>query len=283
MKDKHARTTQTFSLPLATAEPNDVAKCIAEELGLVVHSAKRHVNKLRRGHLAGNRFRILVADVGDDAYARSRGIAAELARRGVPNYFGAQRGGDGGRNVARGRELLSDKEGRRGKQRSWAGRFLVSAYQSSLFNEWLAERMSRGLFERLLEGDVAKRRADGALFDVKDLAAEQARFDAHEIVHTGPIVGSRTRWAAGAPGEIERALLARAGLEESAFARAGAKGSRRAGLLRIDDLEIDAVPGGLVFAFTLPKGSYATVYLREFMKPMPSELELTLAVDMDDE
>jgi tRNA pseudouridine13 synthase len=238
------------------------------------------VNKLRRGHLAGNRFRIVVSDVAADAHEHALSIAAVLAERGVPNYFGAQRGGDRGRNAARGRELLVDAGERRGAQRSWAGRLLVSAYQSALFNEWLAERTHRGWFARLLEGDVAKRRADGAIFDVRDAALEQVRFDTHEIVHTGPIVGSRTRFAQGEPGEIERALLARTGIDETAFARAGAKGSRRAGVLWIDDLKLETVAGGLSFEFTLPKGSYATVLLREFMKPHD---ELALAPLAEDD
>lgn len=274
LKDKVARTTQVFSLPLSTIECDLVATRIAGELGLEVHWTARHVNKLKRGHLAGNRFRVIVSDVAPDALERARHVADALASSGLPNFFGAQRGGARGRNVERGRELLAAPDERRGTQRSWAGRLLLSAYQSSLFNAWLAERMRRGWFAELLVGDIAKKRAGGAIFDVQDLPAEQSRFAAREITYTGPIFGARMRWAGGAPGEVERALFAEAKLDEAAFARAGVKGSRRAGLIRVDDLAIATVPEGLSFEFALPKGSYATVLLREFMK---SEEELALA------
>lgn len=262
MKDKHARTTQTFSLPLATAQPGEVAAQIEAELGLAVHRAKRHTNKLRLGHLVGNRFRIVVAEPVDDAMARARAIAGVIAARGVPNSFGEQRGGDRGRNAERGQRLFVADRG----SRSWAGRLLVSAYQSSLFNEWLALRMQAGAFSRLLTGDVAKRRANGALFDVHDAALEQPRFDAHEIAHTGPIFGAKMRPAQGEARDLEREVLARRELCEADLARARAPGSRRAGVIWVDELRIDSVPEGLSFELTLPKGSYATVVLREFMK-----------------
>ena len=53
-------------------------------------SARRHGNKLRAGHLAGNRFHIRVRGVGDDAEGRARAILDDLTKRGVPNRFGPQ-------------------------------------------------------------------------------------------------------------------------------------------------------------------------------------------------
>ncbi|MFH2125976.1 MAG: tRNA pseudouridine(13) synthase TruD, partial [Pseudomonadota bacterium] len=41
---------------------------------------------------------------------------------------------------------------------------------------------------------------------------------------------------------------------------------RRVGRLMVEGLNIAEAPEGLVFSFSLPKGSYATVLLREFMK-----------------
>jgi tRNA pseudouridine13 synthase len=258
LKDKFARTTQSFSLPLARLEPRE----LAARLRVEVHSVARHGNKLRRGHLAGNRFRIVVAEPSADARTRAEAIATTVAARGVPNFFGEQRGGERGRNPARGRELLGDERA----SRTWAGRLLVSAFQSSLFNEWLALRMQSGWYSRLLDGDVAKRRSNGALFDVRDAALEQPRFDAREIAFTGPIFGVKMRPARAEAGELEQAVLVQSGVEAADFARTKAPGSRRAGVIWVDDLCIDDVAGGLSFEFTLPKGSYATVYLREFMK-----------------
>jgi tRNA pseudouridine13 synthase len=58
-----------------------------------VLSTALHTNKLRTGHLAGNRFRIRIREVGPDAEARSRAVLEILSRRGVPNYYGGQRFG----------------------------------------------------------------------------------------------------------------------------------------------------------------------------------------------
>ncbi|MDP6357965.1 MAG: tRNA pseudouridine(13) synthase TruD, partial [Planctomycetota bacterium] len=64
LKDKHARTTQTFSLHMPGDE-QEVADRIQQEMNVELLSSKRHQNKLRTGHLIGNRFTIVVVDVKD--------------------------------------------------------------------------------------------------------------------------------------------------------------------------------------------------------------------------
>lgn len=74
--------------------------------GIVVRQATRHRNKLRIGHLRGNRFVIRLRECGADALAGVRAILGELARRGVPNYFGEQRFGARGDTWRVGKALL---------------------------------------------------------------------------------------------------------------------------------------------------------------------------------
>jgi len=147
-----------------------------------------------------------------------------------------------------------------------ADRFLLSAFQAWMFNAWLCERMRRQLFETVLAGDVAKRLDNGALFDVVDASAENARMARREITYTGPMFGARMRRSSGLPAELERAVLAAFGLDESAFARARLSGTRRAARIFVDDLEISEHPRGVRLRFSLPKGAYATTLLREVMK-----------------
>jgi tRNA pseudouridine13 synthase len=86
LKDKHAVTTQWVSFA-----GGEVERALSLSLDSIrILAAARHVNKLRTGHLAGNRFRILVRDA-EHAPDRVAAIAAELARVGSPNYFGEQR------------------------------------------------------------------------------------------------------------------------------------------------------------------------------------------------
>ncbi|MFC6769622.1 tRNA pseudouridine(13) synthase TruD, partial [Natrinema soli] len=89
---------------------------------------------------------------------------------------------------------------------------------------------------------------------------------------TAPLVGTETNLADGEQGEIERAVLDDLGLEPADFDLPGefhSTGTRRAMLLRTD-LSLEAEP--LTLEFALPKGSYATVVLREYLKVDPVDL-----------
>ncbi len=257
-KDKVSRATQTFSLPLLSGAAEDVAARAAAETGLEVLAARRHGNKLGRGHLAGNRFEILVTGVTPDATSRARAIVARLEERGLPNFFGEQRLGPGGRNARRGRRRLDGSSG------SWIARMELSAWQSSLFNDWLCERMARSQLDLVFAGDLARKEDTGGLFAVVDPLVEQPRFDRREISTTGPIYGAKMRWAAGGPGDLEREVLVRSGVDAADLASARLPGSRRPARVFLRDLTLATEAEGL--RFRMPKGAYATTALREITK-----------------
>jgi len=267
MKDKRAIATQTFSLQLHHAELADVARRIESEVGGEVLDVQRHLNKLRRGHLIGNRFVVTVDATLVGAHERALQIAAEIRQRGMPNFFGPQRYGEDGRNAERGRALIARPK------RGWLAELHMSAWQSSLFDRWLAERMQRGDFERVLAGDVAKKLDNGALFDVVDAVQENERVARREITHSGPMFGSKMRAASGIPAELEAALLATQAVTVPMLAKARLEGTRRAGRIFVDDIVLEPVEAGLRLSFQLPKGSYATNVLREFMKTSVSLAE----------
>jgi tRNA pseudouridine13 synthase len=263
LKDKHAQVTQTFSLRLHKQDPETVVQDIEDALPVKVHWARRHRNKLKPGHLLANSFHIVVLDPEPGAMEQASIISEALDARGLPNYFGRQRFGMRGDNAERGRRILLGQW--RPRQR-WRRRFLLFSYQSALFNLWLKERIERGWFEQLLTGDIAKKVRTGGLFEVTEIKAEQPRFEERTITYTGPIYGSRMRWATGEPGKLERKILEGAGITTEMLHRAGLSGNRRPARLFVDDLTIEPHAQGLLFSFTLPKGSYATNVLREFMK-----------------
>jgi tRNA pseudouridine13 synthase len=89
LKDARALTRQTLSID--GVEPEQVAGL--ELPGVRILWVKRHRNKLKMGHLAGNRFTIRVRDVDAEALPLARAVLDVLSRRGVPNYFGPQRFG----------------------------------------------------------------------------------------------------------------------------------------------------------------------------------------------
>jgi len=89
MKDAVGVTRQTISLQGTRAED-----ALALQLdGITACSAIRHTNKLKPGHLKGNRFLITVRGVTPAAEQSAAAILDVLLRRGVPNYFGFQRYG----------------------------------------------------------------------------------------------------------------------------------------------------------------------------------------------
>jgi tRNA pseudouridine13 synthase len=115
----------------------------------------------------------------------------------------------------------------------------------------------------------------GGLFVAQDVAAEQARFDAKEIVTAGPMFGSKTYPAEGVAAEREAAVLRDNGMSPASFGGFGklVLGTRRHNLVYLDDLAAGWEPDGLRLSFTLPAGSYATVLLREVMKTAVDEDE----------
>jgi tRNA(Glu) U13 pseudouridine synthase TruD len=122
----------------------------------------------------------------------------------------------------------------------------------------LDERIRRGWFGRLLTGDIAKRTDTGGLFEVADAAVELPRFERGG----SPTPGRST----GEPGELERRVMEAADVTPEMLRRARLDGSRRPARLLLDGLSVARHPDGLLFAFALPKGAYATTVLREFMK-----------------
>lgn len=91
MKDRQAVTRQTVSVHTPGKKPEDFASLEHEKL--VVLWADLHTNKLKRGHLIGNRFSIKVRGVrAEDALVANR-VLGLLHDRGVPNVVGEQRFG----------------------------------------------------------------------------------------------------------------------------------------------------------------------------------------------
>jgi tRNA pseudouridine13 synthase len=268
-KDRHAVTRQWLSLPPPCTP--EAARALTID-GLVVLEATRHGNKLRTGHLAGNRFVLTVRDcVGADPAARAQAVLAELARPpGVPNFYGEQRFGVSGDNAARGKAILLGGRGPRdGRER----RFLVSALQSALFNQVLAARLAAGTFRTVLAGDVLAKVQSGGLFVCEEPLTDQPRLDAGEVAPTGPMFGKKMKdpGVGSATLAAELAALAALGLEPAVFARArDTDGTRRplgVGFLEAPRAIAHPVdPAAIQVTFALPPGSYATVVAGEIMK-----------------
>ena len=266
LKDKHARVTQIFSLP--GVEP-ERAEAAIRSLGYEFAWAISHNRKLRPGHLLGNRFTITILQPqAEDALARAQAIARALETRGLPNFFGEQRFGQYGDNAEQGLAILMGK--RRRPRQKWLTRLLISAYQSQLFNDYLALRMERGLFDRILLGDLAKKTDTGGMFVVEDVVVDQARFDRREITFTGPLFGYKMRQPQHDALALEAEIQARSPVTPEQWRKHRTDGNRRVGRIFLQPIQVKPHPLGLRLTFYLPKGAYATILLREIMKPASS-------------
>ena len=274
MKDKFARTTQTFSLLVGHVDDGFLRAAperIGEKTRVTVNWVRLHRNKLKKGHLLGNRFAITVTGPsvqGEEAMTLAEAVAAQLRDRGLPNYYGPQRLGQNGANVRRGWELL---QGGKRMSNRWLRGLLLASVQSYLCNRYLAVRQQQGRFAEMMTGDIAKKHDTGGLFVVADREAEQSRYERKEISFTTPIYGPKMWDAEAESGALEREVLAESGLDIDTFAKAKMMGTRRLGRILLDDLSVGQNGTDIVVQFSLPKGAFATTVLREFMK-VPDDL-----------
>jgi tRNA pseudouridine13 synthase len=263
LKDRHAVTSQWFSLRLAGKPEPDWSALDSEQVELL--AVHRHRRKLRRGALRGNRFVILLRALTGDPQALDERLR-RLRDEGMPNYFGEQRFGHDYRNLSRFDELLADGVRRR-IERHQRG-LLISAVRSQLFNEVLAARIERACWSTPLPGDYFM--LDGSRSGFADdpgdsrLATRCQRLDIHP---SGPLWGRGTPPVSGETAELERSVLAPFAVWRERLEHLGLEQERRALRLRLDDLEWDfeQEPDTLRLGFFLPAGAFATVLLRELL------------------
>ena len=254
-KDANAVTKQWFSMPCVPVDPGvpDV----------VLGTPIPHRNKLRMGHLKGNRFEIRLRGLEPDAAVRWPALAAALTA-GIPNYYGEQRFGRFANNIRQAWDFLSEP-----RRRVRDPDFLASVAQSAVFNRWLGARVADGLLHTVILGDVLQKRETGGLFVSTDVEADQPRVESGEVDPTGPMPGARTFAAADEAAAREAAALEALGLDEELLKVLGkfAPGTRRPARLLVSELSLEFDGDMAVARFVLPAGSFATVLLGELCRP----------------
>ena len=270
MKDKRAVTTQTVSLhaPRGVGAPEVAQRALSAACdGIVVHEATPHGNKLKPGHLAGNRFAITVRGLARDRLGEVVGAFERVGRTGIPNAFGSQRFGADGDNVARARAWLRGEEA--GPRDPRVMRMLWSSLQSEVFNAVLDARVRDGTWATALEGDLMKLHTSGGLFVCTTVQTDRERADRGEVSPTGPMIGAKMRWPEGEPCALEKRIATEVLGEDFDLERTRrlGEGSRRALRMWVDGLrwEVDEEDGhelaSMRVYFVLPKGGYATTVL----------------------
>ena len=260
LKDRRAVATQWLSLawPIKQALPS-----FAAMHGVRVLETVRHDRKLQRGAHAGNRFVIVVRELaGDDDIQRR---AARIVADGVPNYFGAQRFGRDGANIALARAVFAGR--RLSRNRRGYG---LSAARSLVFNAVLDQRVRGGSWNQLLPGEAVMLAGSHSVFNERGsgqrAAALEIRRHAFDIHPSGPLPGRTTEALAGdRAAELEAAVLADYPDLVAGVIEAGVDAARRALRLPVPDLRVEQDHDTLTLRFTLPAGAFATSVLRELV------------------
>ena len=265
-KDRRAVTRQFVSVPQTCSQ-----KLSAVSLdGIRVLSVSAHNNKLRTGHLDGNRFRIALRPVGDRPFTEDQAHSvhhrlSEIAVGGFPNYFGPQRFGHHGNSIRDGIGLLTGELSVKRwphHKRRFMTKMVSSAIQSAVFNLAVAHRLQQPAPRGFIAGDVVCRK-DGIR---PHLLEESSETDHEQLVAMGPMPGPKMVKAEGQALQIETEILAQLGLTAGQFEDSGklTPGTRRkmfeypkrTSAVLSDD-------GAIIVQFDLPSGSFATVLLAE--------------------
>lgn len=247
-KDRHAITCQWFSVRRgkdATHRWDDLALA-----GVEVLRTERHGRKLRIGTHRINAFDITLTDCSGSL----AGSLERVARDGVPNYFGEQRFGREGRNLALADALFAGRRLKR-DQRSMA----LSSARAFLFNAVLDARVREGNWHQLVDGDVAMLAGSGSHFAIDAVDAElEARCAAFDIHPSAPLWGKGS--AATSP--LEEAVVAAHRALADALTR-HVDGQRRATRLQVHGLRWETDGSDTRLSFELERGAFATAVLRE--------------------
>lgn len=272
LKDKHAMTIQFISI-LGIHE--EKLKTFNHEK-IKILSTIRHNNKIRVGHLKGNRFKIRLKKVLGVQKDKLDSVLKWIKKNGVPNYFGYQRFGNDGDNWIEGKKLIEGTLKMRDRK---TREFLMGSYQSYLFNAWLSKRMeinhllvqfseneteevlglesgalkgtkSQTHFYKLLEGDVMMHYPYGRIFNVEDLEEEARRFESKDIAPAGLLPGKKMKKSESVSAIIEAPYIEEMNLH----------GARRYAWIQVTEISNNYVEEKAHYelSFVLPKGSYAT-------------------------
>lgn len=293
LKDKMGLTSQFISMPRKFSQ--NLATFSHEKIKIL--NATYHKNKLRIGHLKANSFFVRFKKVSKIDATKLTNALNLLDKNGFANYFSYQRFGKFGDNAAQGKEILQGKLKIKNPKIS---QFLLSAYQSELFNIWLSKRVeiskfanefslkefakiygfdentaiilhNQKQFYKLINGEILGHYPFGKCFVCENLQSEIERFKKREISSMGLIFGAKTIFATNLAKTLEDECFSEIYPHLSKF-----NGTRRYAWAYLSDLKYYYEPENAHFKieFSLPKGSYATIILEEILGQNLSQSEV---------
>ena len=282
LKDKNATTIQYISIPREYEK--DVIKNLTTEK-IEILEKKYSKSPIKIGQLKGNRFSIVLHKVTPSAKKEIERVAKEMVEQGIPNYYGYQRFGEDSRSYEQGREIAHSGKKLKGAKE----KLLVSAYQSHLFNRWLAKRVNiskivtqntpqdgakileyplelvkvlahQKQFFKLFIGDHIQAYPYGKDYFLQNFDKASHEFITKKSSPTGLLVGSKVQRAMADARHLEEEFD-----DDELYAL---RGDRRYAWIFPKELDFNysEEKQELTIKFYLPKGAYATTFLEEIGK-----------------
>jgi tRNA pseudouridine13 synthase len=279
LKDKNALTIQYISINKSFEEKIDTFS----HPQIKILEKTYHNNKIKIGHLKGNKFFIRLKRVQPMHRMKIESALQQIATFGIPNYFGFQRFGRDGDNYHKGEAIIAGTLKVRDRK---LNKMYINAYQSKLFNSWLSKRIeiskvvsnfkAEEISEKLnlsvetikemqaqkhplkvVKGDVFSHYPYGRLFYIEDLEEESEKFLNKDRVPTGLLSGNKTKLA------IDDALK----FEEEFMKETKEDGARRFAWIFPSEIssEYKEEKAWFELSFELPKGCYATEFISELI------------------
>ncbi len=271
MKDRRAVTTQWFSAKLPQGENSPIDDYIQTgESDIEVLESLRNKSRLKIGSHRRNRFQLVLKEFAGEK-SELEGKLKQISQNGFPNYYGNQRFGKNLSNLTQVQALFhSHSEPKQPRKPKRVG-MLYSAARAYLFNQILSERIQQGAWNQYLPGDVLNLDSTTRFFDVDENQWDQTledRLQTLDVHPTGLLCGASenqdsyvTRAQAA---DIEDAVVASYPSLAEGLKRHGLQAGRRALRCKVSDLQWHWQDGQtLALSFGLPKGAYATSFLRE--------------------
>ena len=273
LKDRHAVTSQWFSVQLPGKPTPDWSEF---ESSFSTHGSGedvqvlqcfRHNRKLQRGALKSNTFKIIMrelSDTGEKAFELLTQRCEEIAKNGVPNYFGSQRFGRSYNNLEQATKLFSRPGYKINKHKR--GLYL-SAARSWIFNCILSERIKQDVWNKRLTGDVFMLDGKSACFKDESTGDEADELDqrlAHNEIHPTAILwGEGDAMTASKAAELESAVIDQFPAYRDGLVAARLQSQRRACRVVPAQFACSRLEDDFEVLFSLPSGSYATMVIAE--------------------
>jgi len=257
MKDRHAVTTQWFSLHLPGMDDPDFSTLKSDEFKIL--KTARHNRKLKRGALSGNRFQIRITELSGELDSLEERLQM-IKQNGVPNYFGEQRFGRDMGNLLKAEKMFNRELKKVKKQQR--GLYLSSA-RSWIFNQILSTRIQQknGLMPML--GEVYMLNGKSACFVSENNDDELQRLNKKQINLTACLWGEGESMATADVLALEQSVANQFKNLAEGLQSARLKQERRSMRLVPENLTWNINDDVLEMKFDLPAGTFATMVLRE--------------------